>query len=133
MVCKGQKVPPLGLAGLATLMLSSPAQITVILGTYLSGRSLSQLGINVLHEQDTYRVSKKVSLYRHVVASQRSEKVRQDRMVMWVDKMKCSLASRKMRKMKTTQPTFHEAQFARFQGLSLYQLGSQWEIDRILV
>lgn len=119
-MCKGQKVPPLGLAGLVTLMLSNPAQITAILGTYSFGWSLSQLGVSALHEQDTYRLSKTISLYRHVVASQKSEKVRQDRMVMWVDKMKFSLASREMRKMKTVQPVFYEAQFARFQELSLY-------------
>lgn len=41
----------------------------------------------------------------------------QGRMVMWVDKMKFSLASREMRKMKT----IHEASPPRFQGRSLCQ------------
>lgn len=35
MVCKGKTVPPMGLAGLATRMLSNPVQMTAILGTFI--------------------------------------------------------------------------------------------------
>lgn len=42
-------------------------------------------------------------LYRYMVAYQRSKKVRQNGMVMWVSKTKLSLVSSERRKMKTTQ------------------------------
>ena len=62
---------------------------------------------------------------------QRSKNIQQKRMAMWVNNTKFSLINSEMRTMKTQQCMFQETKYARFQGLSLYQSGSQQEKDGI--
>lgn len=121
MVCQGKTVTPLSLAVLATLTLSSPAQITAVLGTHSCGRSLSGIGAHLVCSTNRTPTERVKSFTLQARGCQSEVQQNQGRMVMWVDKMKFSPARREMRKMKTIQPASHEAPLARFQGRSLCQ------------
>ena len=73
----------------------------------------------------------KVSLGRHAGVNQRSKNIQQKRMVMGVNNTKFSLINSETGTRKTKQCILQETKYARFQGLSLYQSGSQQEKDGI--
>lgn len=127
---QGKESAPLSLVTLATHSLypSLPQIAAVQDPTHLPPHSPCNTSVCPAN-----RLSKelKVSFGRHVGVNQRSKNIQQKRMVMWVNITKFSLINSEMRTMKTKHCIFQETKYARFQGLSLYQSGSQQEKDGI--